>query len=623
MALTQRDAAGMAPRAEPLLVKVYDRQRLILTSELNSPLELGRQRPDEPAPPCRRTQPGLSEARIIVARLEETTVSRSHARLEPLTGGDVRITNLSHQGPIRLEPNAVLGPGESLAVQPPCLFRLGDKTIRLETAPTEDLHLAGLAQPTLPPGQSLVPPAPLLSLVQGSAPLASPKIIPWLRSVLDVSQSAASSADFLPKAVAAVAQIVGLDRAAMVRRRGDEWVIETACTCDGTPIPDDWHPSRTMLAQVLSERRTFRHVPECAPGAAPSLVGITALVAAPILDAEGNVVGAMYGDRRWKNDPAAFPTISELEAMLVELLASGVAAGLARLNQEQVAVEARVRLEQFFTPQLARKLEVDRQLLVGRDALVTILFCDFRGFSRISERLGPQRTVAWISDAMGEMSESVLKYDGVLVDYIGDELMAMWGAPDAQQDHARLACLAAQDMMQHLPELSHRWREELGEPIGVRIGINSGVARVGNTGTVRKFKYSPVGNTVNLASRVLGASKHVKADVLLSGTTAAELDRSFAIRRLCRVRVVNIAEPVDLFELKPNASPEWSELAAGYQAALEAFERREFRRSMMLLGSFAERFPDDGPTLILMSRAIRALAEQPDPLHPVWELSSK
>ena len=150
--------------------------------------------------------------------------------------------------------------------------------------------------------------------------------------------------------------------------------------------------------------------------------------------------------------------ISEFEAKLVELLANGVAAGLARVKEEQAAAAARVQFEQFFTPQLAAQLQRDPQLLDGRDAEVTVLFADIRGFSRVSERLGPERTMAWIHDTMSVLSECVLRHDGVLVDFIGDEMMAMWGAPLPQPDHASLACLAARDRLAEIGRASCRER---------------------------------------------------------------------------------------------------------------------------------------------------------------------
>ena len=95
------------------------------------------------------------------------------------------------------------------------------------------------------------------------------------------------------------------------------------------------------------------------------------------------------------------------------------------MEQEQAAVRARVQFEQFFTPELSRQLEAEPDLLRGRDCAITVLFCDIRHFSRYSERLGPAKTVEWLSDVLGELSECVLAHQGVLVDYMGDELMAM------------------------------------------------------------------------------------------------------------------------------------------------------------------------------------------------------
>src|SRR5262249_19139262 len=159
-------------------------------------------------------------------------------------------------------------------------------------------------------------------------------------------------------------------------------------------------------------------------------------------------------------------------------------------------LKAQIQFEQFFTPELARHLYSEPNLLEGRDANVTLLFCDVRGFSRASEKLGPAGTVRWIGDLMSELSECVLDDEGVLVDYSGDELMAMWGAPRDQPDQAVRAVRAGLAILAALPRLSERWRDVLGGPVSVGVGINSGVARVGNTGSRFKFKYGPLGNAV-------------------------------------------------------------------------------------------------------------------------------
>src|SRR5262249_17805825 len=155
----------------------------------------------------------------------------------------------------------------------------------------------------------------------------------------------------------------------------------------------------------------------------------------------------------------------EVDARMVEVLATGVAAGLARIEQEEAALAARVRFEQFFTPELARELAARPDMLRGQDCEVSLLFADVRGFSRISERIGPAKTREWIVDVMGALSDCVLAHDGVLVDYIGDEIFALWGAPKPELEHARLACRAAIDMLGKVPELDRRWCPVLGEPM--------------------------------------------------------------------------------------------------------------------------------------------------------------
>src|SRR5262249_4458625 len=207
------------------------------------------------------------------------------------------------------------------------------------------------------------------------------------------------------------------------------------------------------------------------------------------------------------------------------------------------------------------------------------------------------------------VSDCVKSHRGVLVDYIGDEVMAMWGAPEEQPDHALLACRAALDTLDRLPGLDARSRERSGEPVAFGIGINTGVARVGNVGSRHKFKYGPLGNTVNLASRVQGATKQVKARLLITGATRDRLDDSFAARRLARVRVVSIAEPVELYELARPGAPGWPEAKVEYEKALELFEGKDFGLAARALGNWRIHHPEDEPSLVLLYRAVKCMLE--------------
>src|SRR5437870_10444626 len=120
--------------------------------------------------------------------------------------------------------------------------------------------------------------------------------------------------------------------------------------------------------------------------------------------------------------------------------------------------------------------------------------------------------------------------------------MALWGAPAKQPDHAPRAARAALAMLRRLPTLDERWRSRVGDPLRVGIGVHSGQAWVGEVGTEHKFKYGPRGHTVNLASRVQGATKYLRVPALVTGATRAGLGDEFAVRRLTRVKVVGPQE---------------------------------------------------------------------------------
>jgi adenylate cyclase len=275
-------------------------------------------------------------------------------------------------------------------------------------------------------------------------------------------------------------------------------------------------------------------------------------------------------------------------------------------------------LARYFTPRLARQLRRRPELLAtGRSTEVSVLFCDIVGFSRVSERLGPEQTIQWLSAVLTAMSGCVMTEDGVLVDYTGDQIMALWGAPYDQPDHAARACRCAAAMMHALPALDAAWRSVTQQETAVSIGINTGPAYVGNIGTPQKFKFGALGNTVNLASRVQGATRHMGVSVLVTAHTRAQAAGDFAARRLGKVRVNNIEEPVELYELFACPGPASTKLTAGYESALRCCEDGALEAASDSLCGLLEEFPADGPALLLMSRTIGAEFEQ------VWTVPGK
>lgn len=603
-------------------VRVYENQQLLHTFDCEGVLELGRQAEGEHGPFQQKR--GAGRSRLVIAHLNEPSISRKHVLIEPLAENRFRVTNLSGTQPLYSLEGGELKYQTWRELAAPVVLTLGKKTLRIQPAPSPAECLQALPEAVPPPGSSILPDSSLLPLSpSGSEPMSTQAFVRWLRSAMDVLQSAASSSDFFDRAAQALVQMVGLDSGRVLLLNQGDWQTQATRTAHLGDPETAWRPSQHVLGCLCREKRTFWEMPSGPAAPAASLIGIKAVVAAPILSRDGAVIGALYGERRRDSAFLHEKPITELEAMLVELLAGGVAAGLARLEQEKAAVAARVQFEQFFTPELSRQLEARPDLLKGRDTEVTMLFCDIRGFSRISERLGPAGTIEWVGAVMDILSDCVRAHAGVLMDYIGDELIAMWGAPEAQPDHAQLACRAALDMLGALPELNRRWQQALTEPINLGIGINTGIAQVGNTGTHHKFKYGALGNTVNLASRVQGATKHLKTRLLITGATHARLTAGFEARRLCRVRVVNIHEPVDLYELPPPGHPCWADAKREYEAGLAEFEKRNFQEAARILANLRGKCPDDGPALLLLSRAVNGMVQEPAPVDLIWELPGK
>lgn len=285
---------------------------------------------------------------------------------------------------------------------------------------------------------------------------------------------------------------------------------------------------------------------------------------------------------------------------------------------------------QFFPPKLARMFARRPNLirdLPSKHAEVSVLFCDIREFTAISERLGPDKTMRWLRAVMHELSELVIANEGVLVDFAGDEIMAMWGAPEEIPDHAARACDTAVQILQRLPSMSEAWQEVIRGDTDLAVGINSGRAMVGHIGTARKTKYGPLGDTVNCGSRVLGATKYLQTNLLITGATKRALDQQWRggdLRRLCRVRLKNIEKPVELYEVQPRSDvADAAPLRARYETALAHFENEAFQQASAVLGQLLVDYPDDGPSLMLMSRVVGAMLAHDDCFDPVWTLKGK
>jgi len=622
--------------AEHWVIRIEEDDQTAFEAVCGDPLEMGRQDEGNGELLYQLSVKPAGGYRLAIARNEEVNVSRHQVQIESTADGRARIINISTNVPFALGNGRPVKQGTDVLVELPVLLRFGRRSVHLHdpTVDGPDGPLQSLPEPTLVPNVSGMRRAQLGGVALFStAAFDAEAVIRWLQATVELLHSAAGDSDFFQKAAQAAVELVSMDsgRVAVLGKQG-EWETAARYSTSGDLHRQDDPASRLVLKMVCEHKRTFwydplNHMegydPTSVSHVGSSLAGVHSVVAAPVLDRESRVIAVLYGERRMSSIVNTGKRVSKLDAMLIELLAGSVATGLARLEHERKALALKSQFEQFFTPKLARLLTSRPELLVGQDVEITALFCDIRGFSRISRNHGPTFTLDWTNDVLSILSDCVLEHEGVLVDYIGDELLAMWGAPEEQRDHAQRACRAAIEMIGGLPGLNQRWQGPLGEPMGFGIGINTGIARVGNTGSKRKFKYGPLGDTVNVASRVQGATKYFKSSLLITKATRDRLGAEFPVRRLGQARVVNIADPIELYELCSPGQPGACELGSAYDEAMAAFEAREFREAARILGRIINVHGDDGPSFALLARAIACIVEPPLTFDPAFRLPGK
>ena len=450
----------------------------------------------------------------------------------------------------------------------------------------------------------------------------------WFEALLEVQQSAAGSTEFYRETAEAIVEMINLDRGLVLLRQGEDWEImgrHARVESEGALF------SRTVLSQVVDQRRTFfRGITKIERER--SLLGIEAVVASPIFDANKEVIGAVYG-ARYTDQSTMTNGIRSIEAQLVQLLAGAVSSGLARVQKEEEAARTRVQFEQFFSRQLVSELERNPSLLEGHDREITVLFCDLRKFSLISERLGARQVYELLGEMMDSFTNVVMDHGGIIVDYHGDGLAAMWNAPADEKRHAQLACDTADAMLEALKPLNEKWREPCGFPLSIGIGVNSGNARVGNAGSRRRMKYGPLGHTVNLASRLEGVTKVLSVPVLITEATRLQLTNTDRTRRLCRVLAVGMESPVAAYEYyvaepTPNdrdGTGDWLNMRDEFEQALECYESNNLAEARTI----AERITttalgqQDRPTKFLLKRIADAEPVSPEEFDPIFHMKSK
>jgi class 3 adenylate cyclase/CHASE2 domain-containing sensor protein len=272
----------------------------------------------------------------------------------------------------------------------------------------------------------------------------------------------------------------------------------------------------------------------------------------------------------------------------------------------------------YLAPQVIDKMLASKKLPVlgGETRDVTVFFSDLEGFSAISEKMTPAELVAFMNEYLSAMTDIIESKGGYVDKYIGDSIVAVFGAPADDSDHARNAAHAALGCRAGLDELNRNSAAFKGYEVGHRMGLNSGAALVGNIGSRRRFNYSVMSDAVNVASRLEGANKYYGTTIAASEMTVALTGSTFAWRELDAIRVKGRSTPVKIYELLAEAgqeTPQQAASAATYAQGLAYWRIREFDAAAKCF----ERVADvDRPSALFLNRA-NAFANHPP--GPDWE----
>ena len=330
----------------------------------------------------------------------------------------------------------------------------------------------------------------------------------------------------------------------------------------------------------------------------------------------------------WAAAGAAFLGGYWLDFVFPEFTVILTLTGAAALNY---SIEGRERrfiksvFRHYLSPAVIDRIIENPKLLQlgGEKREITSFFSDVAGFTSLSEKLAPEEMVRLLNAYLSEMTDIILDAGGTLDKYEGDAIVAFWNAPLDEPDHALKACRAALECQRRLKELRPEFLKRYGHEITMRIGLNSGPAVVGNMGSSRRFDYTAMGDTINLAARLESACKQYQVSILAGENTYGNLKDVLAAREADVIRVVGKQVPVRIFQIigeKEKMTPLQMEKIGIFHQGLEAYRDRDWDRAIALFGGLTE----DPLAAIYIDRCQNfKLNPPPDPWDMVFGLKIK
>lgn len=271
----------------------------------------------------------------------------------------------------------------------------------------------------------------------------------------------------------------------------------------------------------------------------------------------------------------------------------------------------------YLAPAVVNQLIASPEKLVlgGEERQITAFFSDIAGFTTISEKLSPHDLVVLLNEFLTEMSDIILKHNGMVDKYEGDAIIAMFGAPNALPNHAEAACLASIDMQTRLGVLREKWQREKNLTIRMRIGLCSGPAVVGNMGSKNRMDYTMMGDTVNTAARLEGVNKVYGTYAMMGETTYQDVKGAVVARELDAINVVGKKIPVKIYELvgyPGQISETMRQTIDAYEKGLAAYRGCEWDQAIAFLNDALTATPDDLPSRTMMERCLEYKTNPPD-----------
>ena len=298
---------------------------------------------------------------------------------------------------------------------------------------------------------------------------------------------------------------------------------------------------------------------------------------------------------------------------------------------EDITQEKRVKstMARYMTKEIAEQLlEAGEDALGGRSQTATVLFSDIRSFTTISETLGARGTVSMLNEYFTEMVEVIFKHEGILDKYIGDAIMAVFGTPFPTDNDTDNAIIVANRMMEALRELNVRRASEEKNEIHIGIGLSTGELISGNIGSLKRMDYTVIGDSVNLAARLEGATKYYGVCILVSEFTVKASNGMHKFREIDLIIVKGKTKPVAIYEALGHHThetfPNMNATLAAFEQGLSLYRQQNWQGASQHFSQALEHNPDDGPSKLYLERC--AVYEE----HPpetgwtgVWEMTSK